>query len=74
MIVSDAHETTINTTTSEDINNILDSVHEVDYDRLPAPEKKLSLQETLTNQYIDRDVNGVAYTIGSQPTVDEMQK
>ena len=38
------------------------------------PRKKLSLQETLTNQYIDRDVNGVAYTIGRQPTVDEMQK
>ena len=41
MIVSDAHETTIHTTTSEDINNILASVHEVDYDRLLAPKNKL---------------------------------
>ena len=32
----------------------------------------LALQEILTNQYINRDGNGVAYTIGEQKAVDDM--
>ena len=39
-IGSDARETTINETTQEDINDILDSGGEVDDDRLPSPENK----------------------------------
>ena len=31
-------------------------------------------QAILTEQYIKRDVNGVAYTIGGHQAVDEMQK
>ena len=35
LIRSDARETTIQKTTQEDINDLLDSGHEVGYDRLP---------------------------------------
>ena len=33
-----------------------------------------TLKEILTNQYIKRDGNGVAYTILGQQAVDKMQK
>ena len=33
-----------------------------------------ALQGILTDQYINRDGNGVAYTIGGQQDVDEMQR
>ena len=38
------------------------------------PRTKPSLQEILTDQYINRYGNGVAHTIGGKPTVDKMQK
>ena len=37
-----ARDNPIHKTTQEDINDILDSSHEVDYDRLPDPDKKIS--------------------------------
>ena len=73
-IRSDALETPIHGTTKEDINDLLDSGHEVDYDRLTYPEKKTYLQDILNNQYIKRYGNGGSYTIGGQPNVDDMQK
>ena len=33
-----------------------------------------ALQRMLTNQYINRDGNGVAYTIGGHSTVNKMQR
>ena len=36
--------------------------------------KNPALQEILKDNYIKRDVNGVSYTIGGQPTVDKIQK
>ena len=37
-----ARETPIHESTQEYLNNLLDSGHEVDYDRLPVPENKPS--------------------------------
>ena len=73
-IMSDARETTIHETTQKGINDILGSGHEVHYDILKYLVKKPSLQEILANQYIKRSVNGVAYTIGRNPNVDNVQK
>ena len=70
----DASKTPIHETNQEDINDLLASGHEVDNDRPPATEKNPSLQEILNDQYIKRDVNGVAYTIGGRPTFDKIQK
>ena len=36
-----ARDNPIHKTTQEDINDLLDSSHEVDYDRLPYPDKKI---------------------------------
>ena len=49
-IGSDASEILIHETTQEDINDLLDSGHEVDDDRPPAPKKNPSLQEILNDQ------------------------
>ena len=38
------------------------------------PRSKTALQEIPTNKYIKRDENGMAYTIGGQPTFNDMQK
>ena len=40
MIISDAIETPIHETTQGGINDLLDSLHEVDYDIFPDPENK----------------------------------
>ena len=36
--------------------------------------KNQALQAILTKQYINRDGNGMSYTIGGQQAVDEMQR
>ena len=38
MNIYNSRETPIHKITSEDINDLLDSAHKVDYDRLPDPE------------------------------------
>ena len=74
MIIYDVRETHICATTREDINNLLYDVNEAYDDRLPAPEKNSSLHEILTYQYINRDLNGVLYTIVGKHTVKKMQQ
>ena len=46
-----------------DINALLAYGYEVDDNRVPAPDKNQVLQATLTNHYVDGNVNIITYTL-----------